>query len=87
MTFPKALDIQESARLCPPERLLIDTDAPYRAPVPKRGKPNEPAVIVETAKHLASLRSVTESEIAELTTPNFRRLCGFSSGHPTVGGT
>ncbi len=75
VTFPKALDIQESARIAPIDRILIETDAPYLAPVPKRGKRNEPAYMVETARKLAALRGVSETEIAEATTANFRRLC------------
>jgi TatD DNase family protein len=74
VTFPKALEIQESARACPAGRILIETDAPYLAPVPKRGKRNEPAYIVETAKKLAQLRGVPLDEIAETTTANFRHL-------------
>ena len=75
VTFPKALEIQESARMTPQDRLLIETDAPYLAPVPKRGKRNEPAFMVETARKLAQLRGVSEIEIAETTTRNFHRLC------------
>ncbi len=75
VTFPKSVDVQESARFCPSNRLLIETDAPYLAPVPKRGKRNEPAFMVETARKLATLRGVSEQEIAEVTTTNFRRLC------------
>jgi len=74
VTFPKALEIQEAARMAPADRILIETDAPYLAPVPKRGKRNEPAYIVETARKLAALRGVSEQEIAETTTANFRRL-------------
>ncbi len=74
VTFPKALDIQASARLTPADRLLIETDAPFLAPVPKRGKRNEPSFIVETARKLADLRGVEDEEIARLTTDNFRRL-------------
>lgn len=74
VTFPKALDIQESARQCPADRILIETDAPYLAPVPKRGKRNEPAFMIETAKKLAALRNVSPDSIAETTTQNFRRL-------------
>jgi TatD DNase family protein len=74
VTFPKALEIQESARLCPSDRILIETDAPYLAPVPKRGKRNEPAFMLETARKLAQLRGVSEQAIAEATTANFRRL-------------
>ena len=74
VTFPKALEIQEAARLCPADRLLIETDAPYLAPVPKRGKRNEPAYIIETAKKLAQLRGVPVEEISAITTANFRHL-------------
>jgi len=75
VTFPKALEIQEAARMAPPDRILLETDAPYLAPVPKRGKRNEPAYMIETARKLAALRGVSEQEIAEITTANFRRLC------------
>ena len=74
VTFPKAVDIQASARLTPADRLLIETDAPFLAPVPKRGKRNEPSFIVETARKLADLRGVQGEEIARITTDNFRRL-------------
>jgi TatD DNase family protein len=75
VTFPKALEIQEAARMAPADRILVETDAPYLAPVPKRGKRNEPAYMIETARKLAQLRGVLEQEIAETTTTNFRRLC------------
>ncbi len=74
VTFPKALDIQESARQAPSDRILVETDAPYLAPVPKRGKRNEPAFMLETVRKLAQLRGVTEQEIASSTTANFHRL-------------
>lgn len=74
VTFPKATSIQEAARITPMDRLLIETDAPYLAPVPKRGKRNEPAYIVETARKLAELRDVTPDEIAQTTADNWRRL-------------
>jgi TatD DNase family protein len=77
VTFPKALEIQESARQCPADRILVETDAPYLAPVPKRGKRNEPAFMIETVKKLAALRGVSEQSIAEQTTQNFHRLCGL----------
>ena len=53
---------------------MIETDAPYLAPVPKRGKRNEPAYIIETARKLAELRGVTVDEIAQTTADNWRRL-------------
>ncbi|HEV1287406.1 MAG TPA: TatD family hydrolase [Bryobacteraceae bacterium] len=75
VTFPKALEIQGAARMAPADRILIETDSPYLAPVPRRGKRNEPAYIIETARKVAALRGVSEQEIAEITTSNFRRLC------------
>jgi len=75
VTFPKAIAIQEAAKIVPANRLLIETDAPFLAPVPKRGKRNEPALVVETARKVAELRGVTPQEIAEITAGNFRRLC------------
>jgi TatD DNase family protein len=75
VTFPKAAAVQEAARMVPADRLLIETDAPYLAPAPHRGKRNEPAYVVETARKLAALRGVTLEEIAQTTASNFRRLC------------
>ena len=77
VTFPKALDLQEAARLAPADRILVETDAPYLAPVPRRGKRNEPAFVVETARKLADLRGVTPDQISTLTTENFTRLMGM----------
>ena len=74
VTFPKATDIHEAARMTPSERLLIETDAPFLAPVPFRGKRNEPAFVVHTAERLAGLRGVTVEEIASATTANFLSL-------------
>jgi TatD DNase family protein len=75
LTFPKTLDVQEAARSTPSNRLLIETDAPYLAPVPYRGKRNEPAFIAQTARKLAELRGVTPEEIARLTSENFQEFC------------
>jgi TatD DNase family protein len=74
LTFPKADALREAARLAPEDRLLIETDAPYLAQVPKRGKRNEPAFMVETARRLAEVRGVAPEHIAEVTTANFERL-------------
>jgi TatD DNase family protein len=75
VTFPKAVAVQEAARLTPGDRILVETDAPYLAPVPHRGKRNEPAHVVHTARRLAELRGVSCEEIAAQTTENWRRLC------------
>ena len=75
VTFPKALDIQEAARRVPLDRLLVETDAPYLAPIPHRGKRNEPAYLVHTADCVARLRGIPLEQLAEATTANWRRLC------------
>lgn len=75
LTYPKSLAVQEAARQAPLDRLLVETDAPYLAPVPKRGKRNEPAFIVETARKLAQLRGLDLEELSAATTANFHRLC------------
>ena len=74
VTYPKAIEVQESARVAPLDRMLLETDAPYLAPIPKRGKRNEPAYVVGTAQRIAELRSTTVEEIAKATTANFERL-------------
>jgi TatD DNase family protein len=74
VTFPKSFEIQEVARHAPADRILIETDAPYLAPVPKRGKRNEPAFVVETARKLADLRGESVKSVAALTAANFRKL-------------
>jgi len=75
LTFPKAEEVRQAARITPEDRLLIETDCPYLAPVPMRGKRNEPAFLVETVRRLAEVRGVTPEEVAALTTRNFERLC------------
>jgi TatD DNase family protein len=74
LTFPKADPVRQAARITPGDRLLVETDCPYLAPVPHRGKRNEPAFLVETVKRLAEVRGSTPAEIAALTTANFDRL-------------
>jgi len=75
LTFRTAENVRESAKITPDDRLLIETDAPYLAPIPYRGKRNEPAMMIETLKKLAEVRETTPERIAELTTANFDRLC------------
>jgi TatD DNase family protein len=74
LTFPKSSELREIARDVPAERLLVETDAPYLAPVPVRGKRNEPGYVAHTAGVLAAVRGLTPEALAELTTGNFRRL-------------
>jgi len=74
VTFPKSEAIQEAARLAPADRILVETDSPYLAPAPYRGKRNEPAYVAETARFLGQLRGVAAEEIAAQTSANFRRL-------------
>jgi TatD DNase family protein len=74
LTFKKAEDLREIARVLPLERLLIETDCPYLTPVPFRGKRNEPARVVETARCLASLHGEELEEIGRITSENFERL-------------
>ncbi len=75
VTYPKANRVREAARLTPLDRLLVETDAPYLAPVPMRGKRNEPAFIVETARRLAELRGEPLEMLAQATTDNYLHLC------------
>jgi TatD DNase family protein len=74
VTFPKALDLQAAAKAAPRDRILVETDAPYLAPVPKRGKRNEPALMVHTARKLAELRGESLADLSQATSDNFRRL-------------
>ena len=74
LTFPRSRELRDIARDVPLDRLLVETDAPYLAPVPFRGKRNEPAFVAHTARVLAELRGLTPDALAELTTANFRRL-------------
>jgi len=74
LTYPKAQPLREVAVLAPLEGLLVETDAPWLAPAPNRGKRNEPAWVSLTARTLAGLKGLTEEEIALATTKNFFRL-------------
>lgn len=73
-TFPRAGEIREAARLTPADRLLLETDAPYLAPVPQRGKRNEPAFVAHTARTIAEARGISVEQLAEETTANFERV-------------
>jgi|SRR5262252_1335996 len=79
LTFKKAGDLRDIARQLPLDRLLVETDCPYLTPVPFRGKRNEPARVVETARCLASLHDREPEEIGLITSENFQRLFGVRS--------
>ncbi len=74
VTFPRALELKEVAKLVPLDRLLIETDSPFLAPVPYRGKRNEPAHVVRVAETIAELRGVDADEIGRAAASNFERL-------------
>jgi TatD DNase family protein len=74
VTFPKALDLQDAVRRAPLDRIIVETDAPYLAPVPNRGKRNEPAFMIQTARKVAELRGETLETIAAATSANFNRI-------------
>lgn len=76
LTFKGAGEVREAVKSVPLERLLVETDAPYLAPVPKRGKRNEPAFTRYTAEYLAELRQVPYKQVADVTTANFFDLFG-----------
>jgi len=73
ITFPKAQQIRDSAKQLPLDRMLIETDSPFLAPVPHRGKRNKPAYVKEIARQLAELRGLSTEELAAQTPQNFRR--------------
>jgi TatD DNase family protein len=74
VTFPRAAELQEVARLVPLNRLLIETDSPFLAPVPYRGKRNEPANVVQVAETIAGLKGTTRDAVATATSANFVRI-------------
>ena len=77
-TFPKAQNIRDVAKALPLENIIIETDAPFLAPQPFRGRRNEPAYVAEVARTLASVRNLSPEEVASATTANFRRFFGLA---------
>jgi TatD DNase family protein len=74
VTFKKALDLKEVATRIPLERMLIETDSPYLAPVPFRGKLNQPGYVKHVAEEIAKLRGISVEEVGEATSNNFKQL-------------
>jgi TatD DNase family protein len=81
-TYPKAQNLRGVAKALPLEKLLIETDSPFLAPQPYRGKRNEPAYVGEVAKAIGSVRNLAAEEIASATAGNFRRFFGLSADSP-----
>jgi TatD DNase family protein len=79
VTFPKATGVQEAARKQPADAILVETDAPYLAPVPKRGKLNEPAYVAHTAQRVAELRGDDSEALANGTYQNALRIFGLQA--------
>lgn len=82
VSFKNARELKEVARRVPLNRMLVETDSPYLAPIPHRGKTNEPSYVRYVAEEIASLRKISVDEVAESTTRNFFRL--FGSASPAV---
>ncbi len=80
VTFKNAQDLKEVARQLPLDRILIETDSPYLAPVPHRGRTNEPAYVFHVAEEIARLRGISTEEVARATTQNFFRLFPAAEG-------
>jgi TatD DNase family protein len=78
ITFPKAQSIREAAQMVPLDRMLIETDSPYLAPIPHRGQRNEPAFITEVARQIGELRGLPAEEIGAQTAQNFYRFFGLA---------
>lgn len=78
ITYPKAQSIRDSAAIVPLDRMFIETDSPYLAPVPHRGKRNEPAFVREVAVQIGQLRGFSAEEIGVTTSSNFRTFFGLS---------
>ena len=74
ITFKNSLDLQKTFESIPLNRLLIETDSPYLAPVPNRGKKNEPSFVKYTAQKLADIKQISNSELINSTTTNFNKL-------------
>jgi TatD DNase family protein len=77
ITFPKAQTIRDAAQMVPLDRMLIETDSPYLAPIPHRGQRNEPAFVAEVARQIGELRGLSAEQVGSQTTQNFYRFFGL----------
>lgn len=77
VTFKRAENVVDAVRRCPLDRMLVETDAPYLAPIPHRGKRNEPSYLPRTVERIAEIKGVTPQAVAQATTANARRLFGL----------
>jgi TatD DNase family protein len=84
LTFKNAKELKEVARVVPLDKMLIETDSPYLAPVPFRGKVNEPAFVVHVAQEVARLKGITLEQVAEATTANFFKLFHDARAEPAA---
>lgn len=78
ITYPKAQNIRDAASMVPLDRIFLETDSPYLAPVPHRGKRNEPAFVTEVARQIGQLRELSPEAIGQQTTANFRHFFRIS---------
>ncbi len=78
VTFSNAADVREAAKLCPPDRILVETDSPYLTPVPHRGRPNEPAYVTLVGEAIAKVRDVSRDEMAQVTWANATAAFGLA---------
>ncbi|HRE01728.1 MAG TPA: TatD family hydrolase, partial [Ilumatobacteraceae bacterium] len=83
VTFKAAADVQQAAQMCPLDRMLVETDSPYLAPVPHRGRPNQPAYVAHVGTAIAGLRGEPIATIAAATAANARRLFTLPLPRPT----
>jgi TatD DNase family protein len=81
VTFKNAADLQETAKWLPADQMLVETDSPFLAPVPHRGRKCEPAFVADTASFVAGLRDEDPEELAEVTTANFFKLFKKARGN------
>ena len=81
VTYPKAQSIRDAALIIPLDRMFIETDSPYLAPVPHRGRRNEPAYVVEVARTIAELRGISPEEVGLQTSQNFYNFFGLQKSN------